>query len=114
MKTYVNVDPGNVEGFRGGVLAGRETVELMPATVPLERVKGRLLEIVMAAQHRLLTTLHCLRNYFQADIPQAARTFVGNENRNGALSLVCIISPLLLLAPEVAQHASARNCNSTE
>lgn len=27
---------------------------------------------------------------------------------------MCIISPLLLLAPEVAQHASARNCNSTE
>lgn len=39
---------------------------------------------------------------------------MGNENRNGALSLVCIISPLLLFTPEVARHASARNCNSTE
>lgn len=62
--TYVNVDPGDVEDFCGGLLSRCVTVELMPAAVPLERVKRSLLQIVMAAQNHLLTTLHYLRNYF--------------------------------------------------
>lgn len=49
MQTYVNVNPGNIEDFGGRCLAGCETVELVPAAVPLERVERRLLEIVMAA-----------------------------------------------------------------
>jgi len=36
------------------------------------------------------------------------------EQEHRALSLVRIISSLLLVAREVAQHASARNCNSAE
>lgn len=62
--TYVNVNTGDVEDFCGRLLAGRVAVELVPASVPLEGVKRSLLEIVMAAENHLLTTLHHLRNYF--------------------------------------------------
>lgn len=62
--TYVNVNPSDVEDFHGRLLDRCVTVELVPATVPLEGVKRSLLEIVMAAQNHLLTTLHYLRNYF--------------------------------------------------
>lgn len=62
--THVNVNPGNIEDLGRRLLAGRVTVELVPAAVPLEGVKRRLLEIVMAAENHLLTTFRYLRNYF--------------------------------------------------
>lgn len=62
--THVNVNPGNIEDLGRRLLARCVTVELVPAAVPLEGVKGRLLEIVMAAENHLLTTFRYLRNYF--------------------------------------------------
>lgn len=112
--THININPRDVEDLGGRVFGGRESVEFVPAPVPLEGIERRRLKIIITPQNRLLTTLHYLRLHFQADPPQATRTFQENENRNEALSLVRIISPLLLVAREVAQHASARNCNSAE
>lgn len=92
--TYVDINPGDVEDLGGRVFGGRESVEFVSAPVPLEGVERRRLKIIITPQNRLLTTLHHVRDYFQTDLPQAARTFQENENRNEALSLVRIISPL--------------------
>jgi len=76
--TYVHVNPRDVEDLGGRFLAGRESVELVPAPIPLEGVEWRILQIIMAPQNRLLAALHHLRDHLQTDLPQAGRAL--NEN----------------------------------
>lgn len=47
--TYINVYPSDIKNLVGLFFGRRVSVELVPTAVPLDRVKGRPLEIIMAA-----------------------------------------------------------------